>query len=154
MSWNRKDWFKLAGLLGLGATGAGLAGVGPMAGLLGSTGQGLAAGAAGAALPAGAMGPVTAGAPLDTAVGVGAAFDKAMGATNAVGKAYAGMNAAQGMLSPPPAAPVAPPPQNQFQPTPVSSPYGGLNDQPPPGIDPRQWAMMSPEQKRRFKGGV
>ena len=46
-----------------------------------------------------------------------------------------------------------PPPPSQFQPTPVANPYG-MNDQPPPGIDPRQWAMMSPEQKRRIKGGM
>lgn len=40
MSLNRKDWLKIAGLLGLGATGFGLAGMGPLqslAGLLGST---------------------------------------------------------------------------------------------------------------------
>lgn len=46
MSWKRKDWLQFAGLLGLGATGFGLAGIGPLAGLLGPTAAGTATGAA------------------------------------------------------------------------------------------------------------
>ena len=50
-----KDWLKVAALGGLGATGLGLAGVGPMAGLLGgeaaAAGAGAGAAAAGSSLP-------------------------------------------------------------------------------------------------------
>lgn len=55
---NRKDWLKIAGLLGLGATGFGLAGMGPLGSLLGGAG---AAGAAGAGA-AGTAGASAAGA--------------------------------------------------------------------------------------------
>lgn len=47
MSWRKKDWLNFAGLLGLGATGFGLAGVGPLAGMLGPSALGTATGAAG-----------------------------------------------------------------------------------------------------------
>jgi hypothetical protein len=48
-SLHKKDWLGLAALAGLGATGAGLAGAGPLAGMLGAAGSG--AEAAGAATP-------------------------------------------------------------------------------------------------------
>ena len=76
----------------------------------------------------------------------GAAY-KAMGA---MGTANQAMNMAQG----PQQAPPPPPPPNQFQATPVNPAYGMSMDTPPAGIDPRQWAMMTEDQKRRFKGGV
>jgi hypothetical protein len=52
MSWKKKDWLKFGGLLALGGTGLGLAGVGPLAGLLGGAGVAGGAGAA-ATLPGG-----------------------------------------------------------------------------------------------------
>lgn len=58
MSLHRGDWMKILGGLALAATGAGAAGIGPLAGLLstaGSAGAG-AAGAAGGAAAAGAAG--------------------------------------------------------------------------------------------------
>lgn len=70
-------------------------------------------------------------------------------AAKAFGTANQAMNLAQG----PQQAPPPPPPPSQFQPTPVNPAYGMGMDSPPPGIDPRQWAMMTPDQKRRFKGG-
>jgi phage tail tape-measure protein len=53
MSWHAKDWFNLAGVLGLGATGFGLAGMGPLAGLLGPAASTVGAGVAGADLAGG-----------------------------------------------------------------------------------------------------
>ena len=46
MSFHKKDWLKLLGGAALLATGAGAAGIGPLAGLLGGTGAGAGAGAA------------------------------------------------------------------------------------------------------------
>lgn len=74
---NRKDWLKIIGGLGLGATGLGLAGVGPLAGLLGSSA------ASGAMIPMGEMAgvgsvPAASGGLLGNAMkGIGAA-SKAM----------------------------------------------------------------------------
>ena len=145
MSWNRKDWLKFAGLLGLGATGAGAAGIGPLAGLLGGATE---------AVPMAAMGGTAASAASQAISPVGQAMSALSGASGAINKAAPALGVARGLLGGEPQPPMAPPPPSQFQPTPVASPYGGINDQPPPGIDPRQWAMMTPEQKRRIKGGM
>ncbi len=71
MSLHKKDWLGLAALLGLGATGFGLAGAGPLGGLLGTS-----AGAVGGA--AGGFGAVGTGAELAGGLGAGAA-DEAVG---------------------------------------------------------------------------
>lgn len=158
MSWNRKDWLKLAGLLGLGATGLGAAGVGPLAGLLGSNAA-AAPGVAGAvvgegAIPMSAMGGNAAIQASQAATTMGQALTALGGAadaTNKVGRAYGAVQAGAGLLGGQPEPPPSPPPQAApFQAAPVSQPYGA--DMPPPGIDPRQWAMMTPEQKRMFRG--
>lgn len=57
MSLHRKDWLKLAAMIGLAATGAGAAGVGPLAGMFGS-----AAGAGAAGVGEAALGGATVGA--------------------------------------------------------------------------------------------
>lgn len=148
MSWDRKDWLKFAGLLGLGATGAGAAGIGPLAGLIGGATQAPAAG-----MLAESVAPQVTEKMAYMANPFIDSLKGAAGAVNKFAKPMMAANQVMGMAQGPQQAPPPPPPKSQFQSTPVSSPYGGINDQPPPGIDPRQWAMMTPDQKRRFKGG-
>ena len=87
-SLHKKDWLKLGGLLALTATGAGAAGIGPMAGLFGAAegavGAGAGAGAAGSLLPSGAaagLGGGTAAMFGPTAAGEGLI---GLGATQAI----------------------------------------------------------------------
>lgn len=120
MSWwtkHRKELLGGVGLLGLGATGAGLAGIGPLAGLLGESGTALGAGFSGAKLGADLAGPTTAGAK--GLMGVGAL---AGGAPMTSGQSSAAMMGA-GLLNqpqqqpqpmPPPPPPAPPPPQSSF----------------------------------------
>ena len=88
----------------------------------------------------------------DMAMPIGYAGN-ALSAVNKVSKPMMAANQVMGMAQGPQQAPPPRPPQSQFQPTPVNPAYGMGMDSPPPGIDPRQWAMMTPDQKRRFKGG-
>lgn len=72
MSFHTKDWLNLAAVLGLGATGFGLAGMGPMAGLLGvGTAADAGAAAGGAAMEGMGMMPagLTQGATAELGVG-------------------------------------------------------------------------------------
>ena len=150
MSWDRKDWLKLAGLIGLGATGVGAPLAAKMGGLLGVE-------AASVAPQAGMLAESVAPQVTEKmAYAANPFIDSLKGAAGAVNKfakpmmaANQAMNLAQG----PQQAPPPPPPPSQFQPTPVNPAYGMGMDSPPPGIDPRQWATMTPDQKRRFKGG-
>ena len=133
---NRHDWLKALGLLGLGATGVGLAGIGPLAAL--------GAGAKGATLAAGMAGPTTAGA--GGLLGAGAALNGAMGAVGTAGRVM-GATGLMGPSAPQQRPPMMPPPQPSGpMPLPGSSYSGG--DMAPPGIDPNQWAVMTPEQKK------
>ena len=136
MSWNRKDWLKAVGLLGLGATGIGLAGVGPLAALgAGAKGATLAAGLAGPTVPMGAGGLMGAGAMMGKVGGSIAGTAPAM-------RLAGGMMNPGPQQQPPPRSPMAP-----QAPAPVGPGYSPV-EQAPPGIDPNQWALMSPEQKR------
>lgn len=149
MSWDRKDWLKLAGLVGLGATGVGAPLAAKMGGLLGVEAV---------APQAGMLAETVAPQVTEKMAYMANPFiDSLKGAAGAVNKFARPMMAANqvmGMAQGPQQAPPPPPQPAQFNPTPVASPYGGLNDQPPPGISPQQWAIMTPEQKRRFKGGM
>lgn len=154
------------GLLGTGAAAGGAAGAGIGESLAAAKAVGdasLASGGLNAALAAEGgseaglaglkavadAGLGSASQPIGTALSFG---DKALTGLGKVGSVMGPTSTAAGLLSPAP-QPMAPPPQqSQFQPTPVSSPYGYGMDMPPPGIDPRQWAMMTPEQKRMFRG--
>lgn len=151
-----------AGALGTGASlaGTGLAGAGA-AGALGSgmsmAGTGL--GAASTALPAMAAAPSFMNAGLTAANGFGnmAAMSSQGGLLSGLGKGVnAGMKGMQiaNMMSPqqtPPPTVQPRPPQAPQAPTPVGPGYTPVDNQPPPGFDPNQWALMSPEQKAAFK---
>lgn len=148
------------GALGTGAalTGTGLAGA---AGALGSgaslAGTGL--GAAATALPGMAAAPSFMNAGLTAANGFGnmAAMSSQGGLLAGVGKGFdAGMKGMQlaNAMTPEQGQPpnVQPrPPQAPQAPAPVGPGYTPVHDQPPPGFDPNQWALMSPEQKAAMK---
>lgn len=154
---NRKDWLKIAGLLGLGATGFGLAGMGPLAGLLGETGAGVAAGMKGASLASGLAGPTTAGA--SGAVGVGNALAGAGSGLATAQKIAAPMQMA-GLLSPssppPMPAPQMPAPQAASAP-PQDSNYGypapNLGGMKPPNIPQQVWDSLDPATKQKLLMG-
>lgn len=109
MSMHTKDWIKLLGAAALTMTGAGLAGAGPLAALLGGSG-GAAAGAGGAAAAGGAsaagMGLTPAAAELSAGAagaGTGAATAGALGAASTpVGQMLIGqgIGAAGGAVAP------------------------------------------------------
>lgn len=117
---NRHDWLKIIGGLGLGATGLGLAGIGPLAAL--------GAGAKGATLAAGLAGPTTQGA--SGLLGVGATIGKAAPALSAGLK---GAQMAGGLLgnSQPQSPPVAPPMPTQQPMGPSFGGYRGVEGLPP-----------------------
>ena len=139
MGWLKKHKKELlggVGLLGLGATGFGLAGMGPLAGLLGGTGEAIGAGFAGASLPAGVAGPTTAGAK--GAMGLGGLLGGNLPTGGNASMAMMGAN----MLEPqqPQQTPPAPPPPPA---PPVQSNFAGYGQ-----TDPM--ANMSEEEKRKF----
>lgn len=140
MGLNRDDWLKIVAGAGLLGTGAGLAGVGPLAGLLGEMGTGLAAGAKGAALAPGLAGPTTAGA--SGAMGAGAMLGKGVGVMADMAPMAGMMQAGQGQPMPPP----PPPPQGApVQQGPQFQGYQGM-----PGGSPNGLAFLDPEMKRRM----
>lgn len=143
---NREDWMRRLAEAALIGTGAGAAGLGPMAGLFGSgassaaaTGYGLG-GSAGEAAAAGGMS--AAPSAWSTAAGYGGKAMKGLSMANQA------MQLAGGIMNPAPQQkpPMAPPPQ-PAPPMPVAPLYSGA-DTPPPGVDPNQWASMTPEQKK------
>lgn len=89
MSLHQKDWLKLVGAAALAMTGAGLAGVGPMAAMLGGSAGATGAGAAGA-LGAGAAGGLGATAATTGALGSASPMIGGLLASQGVGL---GMNA-------------------------------------------------------------
>lgn len=117
---NRHDWLKIIGGLGLGATGLGLAGIGPLAAL--------GAGAKGATLAAGLAGPTTQGA--GGLLGIGASIGKAAPAVSA---GLQGAQMAGGLLggAQPQQAPQAPPMQPQQAMGPSFGGYRGSESLPP-----------------------
>jgi hypothetical protein len=158
-SLHKKDWLKIAGGLALGGTGLGLAGIGPLAGLLGgasAAGTGASAGLLGTL---GSMGPEQAGILAAQNAGLGLGADAAtLSAANTagggaatlgaklgvgldklgmVGKAFQTAQAANGLLAPQ-QAPMqmgGKPPQNnapiigQTQDMPPKTPYSKFDPQ-------------------------
>lgn len=174
MSLNRKDWLKIAGLLGLGATGFGLAGMGPLAGLLGGATTGTAAGAIGA----GTAGTATTGLSAVPALETAALASQVPAATQAAANIAAPLNFAGSMLegaakgagtvskvaapmqamgllgqpapSPMPSAPLMPqmapqPPQDPNYGYPA--PSGGMK---PPGMSQQEWDALDPVKKQEL----
>lgn len=149
MSWwnkHKKELLGGVGLLGLGATGFGLAGMGPLAGLLGESGTALGAGFSGAKLGADMAGPTTAGAK--GLMGIGAMAGGAPLTSGQSSAALMGMNLLNQPQQPPqpmaPPPPPAPPPQSNF---------AGYGQQPPPGIDAMTWAQLPDHLKKQLMMG-
>ena len=150
MSWWKKHQKELLGglgLLGLGATGFGLAGAGPLAGLLGGAGTAAKAGMAGATLAPELAGPTTAGAKGLMGLGsvLGGATPQVSGSNALLASQGAGL-LTSGQQPPQPPAPPPPP----AQPMPQSN-FAGYGDGPPPGIDPMTWAQLPEELKRQLR---
>src|SRR5438045_114752 len=97
MSLHKKDWLNLAALLGLGATGLGFAGIGPLGGLLG-TSAGAVGGAAAGAAGAGVGGLLAPTATQTALLGLGA--PEATGALAGMGGGTASLfGAAPGFIA-------------------------------------------------------
>lgn len=170
---NRKDWLKIAGLLGLGATGFGLAGMGPLAGILGGATSGAAAGAAGAAGAgaAGSAASLSAVPALETAAMASQVpwhtqalatakplLDSAASGAATAQKIAAPMQMA-GLLGggqPPPPMPAPPMPQ-MAPPPPQDSNYGypapGGGGMKPPNIPQHVWDSLDPATKQKLLMG-
>ena len=142
----KHPWEAAAGAAALGLGGAGLAGMGPLAGLLGE-GAAAAVPEAGAAL-AGASGlselAGATGAPLASTPSVtGGLFGGANVKQGLQGMSAA--NKAMGLLSPQ----QTPPPPMGMAPTPATPPtntvlptLSGVGSAVPPGVSPQDWAMF------------
>lgn len=142
MSWHAKDWFNLAAVLGLGATGFGLAGAGPLAGLLGPAESAVGAGVAGADL-AGGLGAGAADEAVGSLAGGTAGNAASIGASNAVhsatGQQLGGLlkalntgKQAMGLLGQPQQAPARPiQAQVQTSPNPMAAIYPQVGQQNP-----------------------